>query len=137
MKAIEQSMQDDLQKGHYKMKAGSVKMKKDCLTCAGEPSHVMKMFKLACISYKPSPVNYRHNNLSRQKLLNMRKTLVDKCEEVINNENWAGKTQDLSTGRIFRDLMQFYGTADQSHFSPVRTGVLSIHNTTGPFTNMN
>jgi len=36
------------------IKAGPVEMKKDCLTCTGAPSHAIEMFKMACISYKPS-----------------------------------------------------------------------------------
>ena len=59
-------------------------MDKECLSCAGVPSHTMELFKMACIQYKPSAVYYRQNTLSRKRLLNMRKTLVDKCEEVIN-----------------------------------------------------
>jgi len=72
----------------------------------------MQLFKLACISYAPSPVNYRQNQLSRKKLLAMRRTLVDKCEEIINSNSWPHGAQDLRTGKIFRDLLQFYGTVD-------------------------
>ena len=67
------------------IKAGPVSLEKDYLTCEGVSSHTMDLFKLACIQYRPSPVAYRNNTLSRKKLLKMRKTLVDKCEEVINN----------------------------------------------------
>ena len=77
----------------------------------------MKLFKLACISYQPSHVIYRHNSLSRKKLLSMRKTLIDKCEEVINNNGWPHGDSDLRTGKIFKDLLQFYGTIDQSIYS--------------------
>lgn len=42
----------------------------------------------------------------------MRRTLVDKCEEIINGNQWPHGTQDLRTGKIFRDLLQFYGTYD-------------------------
>ena len=77
----------------------------------------MKLFKLACISYQPSHVIYRHNSLSRKKLLSMRKTLIDKCEEVINNNGWPHGESDLRTGKIFKDLLQFYGTIDQSIYS--------------------
>ena len=75
------------------------------------------MFKVACISYQPSAVNYRANQLSRKKLLSMRRTLVDKCEEIINSHQWPHGNQDLRTGKIFRDLLQFYGTYDQSLYS--------------------
>ena len=60
---------------------------------------------MACLSYKPSPVQYRRNKLSRPKLLEMRRTLVDKCEEVINGGGWPHGEQDLRTGKIFRDLL--------------------------------
>ena len=44
----------------------------------------------------------------------MRKTLIDKCEEVINGRAWPGA---VSTQRIFKDLLQFYGTTDASQFT--------------------
>ena len=47
----------------------------------------------------------------------MRKTLIDKCEEVINNNDWPHGSSDLRTGKIFKDLLQFYGTIDQSIYS--------------------
>lgn len=72
---------------------------------------------MACISYNPSHVSYRHNTLSRKKLLSMRKTLIDKCEEVINTNDWPHGESDLRTGKIFKDLLQFYGTMDQSIYS--------------------
>lgn len=62
-------------------------------------------------------MTYRSNNLTRNKLLSMRKTLVDKCEEVINLNMYPHATQDLRTGKIFKDLLQFYGTVDQSIYS--------------------
>lgn len=99
------------------IKAGPVALERDCLSCAGVPSHTMDLFKMACIQYRPSPVSYRNNVLSRKKLLKMRKTLVDKCEEVINNNHWPHGSQDLRTAKIFKDLLQFYGTIDQSIYS--------------------
>jgi len=84
----------------------------------------MELFKMACIQYKPSSVNYRQNNLTRNRLLSMRKILVDKCEEVINNNPWPHGQQDLRTGKIFKDLLQFYGTIDQSIYSD---GSVNMH----------
>jgi len=65
-------------------RAGPLSLEKGCLSCAGVPSHTMDLFKLACIQYQPSNVSYRSNHMTRKKLLGMRKTLIDKCEEVIN-----------------------------------------------------
>lgn len=47
----------------------------------------------------------------------MRRTLIDKCDEVINQNVWPHATQDLRTAKIFRDLLQFYGSVDQSIYS--------------------
>lgn len=63
----------------------------------------------------------------------MRKTLVDKCEEVINNNSWPHGSQDLRTGKIFKDLLQFYGTVDQSIYSDGSNGMHD--NTTMPQSN--
>ena len=80
-------------------------IKDDCLTCAAVPAHTMELFKMACIQYQPSAVSYRNNHLTRKKLLGMRKTLIDKCEEVINNNEWPHGSSDLRTGKIFKDLL--------------------------------
>ena len=69
------------------------------------------MFKIACLSYNPSRVNYRKSNLSRKELMTMRKTLIDKCEEVINSQKVfinLAEGQDLRTHKLFSDLLQFY-----------------------------
>jgi len=37
-----------------KIKAGPVELNEKCLSCTGVPSHMLQLFKMACISYKPS-----------------------------------------------------------------------------------
>lgn len=111
----------------FKTRSGSTKADKNCLSCNGVTAHTMKMFKLACLSYKPSPVFYRKKNLSRTQLLAMRKTLVDKCEEIISGEQWPGRSDNIDTARIFKDLMNFYGTGDLS--SANLTGIPDVYNT--------
>jgi len=72
---------------------------------------MVQLFKLACLSYNPSRVNYRKSNLSRKELMSMRKTLIDKCEEVINSQKVfinLAEGQDLRTHKLFNDLLQFY-----------------------------
>ena len=92
------SVNGDSQLPAITTRAGPVSMKKECLSCTGVPSHVMELFKIACITYKPSQVFYRQNKLSRKRLLKMRKTLLDKCEESINQGGWSNVSgQDLRT----------------------------------------
>lgn len=70
------------------IEAGPLSLDTSSLEVKGEPSHTVQMFKMACLSYNPSKVTYRQNFLARSKLMQMRKTLVDKCEEVINSNKW-------------------------------------------------
>ena len=55
-KQADQPIGDDEKTNKFQLRSGSVKVDKSCLSCNGVPSHTMKMFKLACLSYKPSPV---------------------------------------------------------------------------------
>jgi len=41
--------------------------------------------------------------------MHMRKTLIEKCEEIINDNSWPHGEKGLRTGKIFKDLLQFYG----------------------------
>ena len=83
--------EEDQKKSTFHGRSGSVNVDKSCLSCTGIPAHTMKMFKMACLSYKPSLVEYRSGKMHRSQLLTMRKTLIDKCEEVINSGKWTGK----------------------------------------------
>ena len=40
--------------------------------------------------------------------MEMRKTLLEKCEEVIDNTSWPFKSNNLKTGKIFNDLLQYH-----------------------------
>lgn len=92
----------------FHLRSGSINFDKGCLSCRGEPAHTVKMFKMACLSYKPNPVSYRENHLSRKKLLSMRKTLIDKCEEVIGGHQWAGNDTNMRPSKLFNDLIEFH-----------------------------
>lgn len=41
--------------------------------------------------------------------MEMRKTLLEKCEEVIDNTAWPFVRNNLNTTKIFNDLLQFHG----------------------------
>ena len=76
-----------------------------CLSCSGAPVRSMELFKAACISYKPSSVLYRKTKVSRPKLMEMRKLLLEKCEEVISSGPWQQKLDGLTTEKIYSDLL--------------------------------
>jgi len=121
--------EEDQMKSTFHGRSGSVNVDKNCLSCAGIPAYTMKMFKMACLSYKPSLVDYRNDKMHRNQLLTMRKTLIDKCEEVINGGKWTGKVQNMNTRRLYNDLLQYYGDNKQY----LSTGPTGFESTIGSF----
>ena len=74
--------------GPSTLRAGAVHLDDKCLSCSGAPARSLELFKAACVSYKPSSVLYRNTRVSRPKLMEMRKLLLEKCEEVIGSGPW-------------------------------------------------
>jgi len=67
---------------------------------------------LGNISYaydSSAKVNYTKNVLARSQLVEMRQTLLDKCEEIVNLTEWPFGQFSLSTEKIFSDLLQYHG----------------------------
>ena len=64
----------------------------------------MRLFKLACLAYKPTDVNYRGMIINRKTMISVRRGLIDKLTNIL-------PTCDLFSGQIvfpkryFDDLM--------------------------------
>ena len=43
----------------------------------------LKLFKIACLAYKPSDVEYRSNNYDRMQVIQFRRGLIDKITQLI------------------------------------------------------
>lgn len=52
-----------------------------------------------------SKVAYRQMVLPRDQLVEMRKTLLEKCEEVMSRMNWPFGKNNLKTEKVFKDLV--------------------------------
>ncbi|CDW87818.1 UNKNOWN [Stylonychia lemnae] len=85
-----------------------IEIDKNCLACQGQSSHIIQQFKMACLSYTPSLVVYRNEKFSRQSLMQMRNILMQKCEEVINENYLLFKDRGLQTQKVFKDLVQYF-----------------------------
>ncbi len=62
------------------------------------------MFKVACLAYVPSDVNYRNKLLPRLEVLRLRRLLIDKCMGIVSRTQ-IFKTQALFPKRYFDDLV--------------------------------
>ena len=54
------------------------------------------------------PIEYRQKAFTRSQLVDMRRTLLEKCEQMIANTNWPYLLKNLRTQKIFNDLHQYY-----------------------------
>lgn len=59
-------------------KANIVSLNKNCLSHsdAVQNDTVMKAFKMACLNYEPSPVEFENNMYSRLELIEAKKNLI-------------------------------------------------------------
>jgi hypothetical protein len=53
-----------------------VSMPPDCVSYPGHPAGLISAFKLACLSYTPSLMTYRHQQLSRQQLISIQGSML-------------------------------------------------------------
>ena len=66
------------------------------------------MFKMACVSYNPSKVTYRQNNVHRSDFIKMRRTIVEKCEQILKAKNAV--LQAPKPEKVFKDLLAFHNS---------------------------
>jgi len=69
-------------------------------------------------------VTYRSQVLQRSQLMEMRKTLLEKCEEVVDSLVWPFQKNNLKPEKIFNDLIQFH----QDHNNTSMSGALGLLN---------
>lgn len=62
---------------------------------------VMKLFKVACLSYKASDLTYREHSMTRGAIIAMRRDLIDKCTTNMIQTNLF--KENLSYPRRFFD----------------------------------
>jgi hypothetical protein len=56
-----------------------VTMSTDCVSCSGQSSGLVAAFKMACLSYSPSQLTYRHRKFTRQGLLQVQAGMLQGC----------------------------------------------------------
>merc|ERR1719379_2491458 len=61
-----------------------VRVNNKCLSCSGQAPLVLSAFKMACLQYAPSPVEYEGNAHDRGDLLSRRHGLLQRCRGALN-----------------------------------------------------
>jgi len=69
-----------------------------------DTSIVLRLFKTACLSYAPTDVNYRDHRMSRAQLLQMRKDLIEKVCDYMQQAG-LHKEGAIYPRRYFDDLV--------------------------------
>ena len=75
-----------------------IKIDQKCLSCnnnSHDPELTTKLFKIACLSYKPNDLEYRGQTMSRIALIGLRRDLIEKI------------TRTLPNSTLFRDNIMY------------------------------
>lgn len=84
-----------------------INIDKNCLNCmqpGRDTKDILRGFKMACLSYAPSNVNYREHNMTRVALIGVRRGLIDNAIETIQNCALFNKENHYPR-RYFDDLI--------------------------------
>ena len=88
-----------------------VTLDKQCLTCSGQSSVVLKAFKIACLTYKPSPVAFPEQTLqsySRLDLINLKGKMLKYMEKIpLTKAMRDGSDPENERMKLFNQYMHF------------------------------
>ena len=64
--------------GNNEIKAKTpITVNNNCLQCSGNAPYIKKAFKIACLTYGSTKVNYKKKEHTRQDLLSVRQGMID------------------------------------------------------------
>ena len=84
-----------------------IKIDQKCLshqTSGQDTQMTMRLFKLACLAYTPSKINYRNLVIDRKQMIQMRRSLIDRISNLLPHCELF-KEQAIYPRRYFDDLM--------------------------------
>jgi len=61
----------------------SIQVQPNCVSCSGQVTFIKKAFKMACLSYQPSTIAWRGEQLSRTQILKKRKLRIDAGQDIL------------------------------------------------------
>ena len=106
-----------------------IKMSTECLSHqnSGKDSQlVMRLFKTACLAYKPSDITYRKKTVDRMSMIVLRRTLIDKVSALLTECDLFNQSA-LYPRRYFDDLMIERGRQEKSNLSLLGIDVPNHH----------
>ena len=84
-----------------------LKIDQTCLSCQAtghDFQHVLYLFKIACIAYQPSSVKYREKTMTREEILGLRHSLIERSM-LVASKTPLFKQSSLYPKRYFDDLV--------------------------------
>ena len=85
----------------------SVTIDNKCLanySSSQDTTYVLKLFKLACLAYKPSTVEYRGQVMERTEMIQMRRLLIDRLSNILPTSDLF-RANAIYPRRYYDDLM--------------------------------
>ena len=62
-------------------------MNQECISCSGNMSHTLNLFKVACLNYEPNPVFHEGHYIDRRELISLQNVIADKAKFLIDSND--------------------------------------------------
>lgn len=79
-----------------------------------QQADIIRGFKMACMSFKPSRVAFRNIDFSREQLRVFRKFLLGQCSKIVHLKDPFNQYQ-MSTKKIFDDMYLYLKEVNRKH----------------------
>merc|ERR1712217_36768 len=78
---------------------------KRCLSCSGQSTHILQAFKMACLSYSPSPILYMGKENKREELVDRMSTLISQAQSFYESQLDAMAAKDSRGISVFKSFV--------------------------------
>mmetsp|Transcript_36331 Transcript_36331/g.66011 ORF Transcript_36331/g.66011 Transcript_36331/m.66011 type:complete len:603 (+) Transcript_36331:2-1810(+) len=93
-----------------------VRVDNRCLSCSGQAPLVLSAFKMACLQYAPSPVDYEGIQHDRTDLMNRRRSLLDRSRSALLQTPTQGAPSPSPRGDGMGDTIDIDPLAEYAGF---------------------
>eukprot|EP00347_Sterkiella_histriomuscorum_P001564 403371548 len=63
-----------------------IQIEKSCMSCSSQPYRIISAFKMACLTYFPSMVQFQNSEFSREKMIQIKTKLLDELMSTLENK---------------------------------------------------
>lgn len=82
-----------------KEKNSILELQRKCFSCCGYPASTLSAFKMACLTYNPSPIKIDNREYKREELLEFTTNMLHNIKRSIQGQGTEASVKDLNVRR--------------------------------------